>query len=53
MFIYRYHQLIYEGEFSNGKRNGYGREYDFDNGLIFEGKFLKGNHWNGRGIFSK
>ena len=39
-------ELIYEGEYLNGKRNGKGKEYD--NGyLIFEGEYLNGNRWNG------
>jgi len=39
-------ELIYEGEYLNGKRNGKGKEYD--NGyLIFEGEYLNGNRWYG------
>ena len=33
--------LIYEGEFSNGKRNGEGKEYKFGK-LIYEGEFSNG-----------
>ena len=34
-------QLIYEGEFMNGKRDGKGKEYN--NGeLIYEGEYIKG-----------
>ena len=36
--------LLYEGEFKDDKRNGYGKEYK--NGkIIFEGQFLNGQRW--------
>ena len=31
-----------EGEFLNGERNGKGKEYNLDDKLEFEGKYLKG-----------
>ncbi len=34
--------LEYEGEYSNGKRNGKGKEYDYSGKLIFEGEYLNG-----------
>ena len=35
--------LIFEGEFKNGKINGKGIEYNKDNGLVeFEGEYLNG-----------
>ena len=40
--------LIYEGEYENDKRNGYGKEYK-DGKIIFEGKFLDGERWEGYG----
>ena len=41
-------QLIFEGEYLNGKKNGKGKEY-YDNGqLKFEGMYLNGEK-NGRG----
>ena len=41
-------QLIFEGEFLNGKKNGKGKEY-YDNGnLQFEGEYLNGKR-NGKG----
>ena len=41
-------QLIYEGQYLNGQRNGFGKEYDQRNGkLIFEGDYLNGKKWNG------
>ena len=36
-----YDQLIYEGEFLNGKRHGKGKEY-YANKLVYEGEFLNG-----------
>ena len=45
--------LIFEGKYLNGKRNGYGREYDFSS-LIFEGEYLNGKkHGWGREYSSK
>jgi len=44
--------LIYEGGYLYGKRNGKGKEYNYDNGfdngsLEFEGEFFDGKKWNG------
>ena len=40
--------LIFEGEYTNGIRNGNGKEY-FDNGVVkFEGEYLNGTK-NGKG----
>ena len=39
-------ELIFEGEYLNGRRNGKGKEYKFGE-LIFEGEYLKGEKWNG------
>ena len=36
-----YHNLIYEGEYLNGERNGKGKEYKYGK-LIFEGEYLNG-----------
>ena len=46
----KYHigKLAFEGEFLNGKKNGYGREYTYDSSLKYEGEFLN-NKANGRG----
>ena len=33
--------LKYEGEFSNGERNGKGKEYYYEGNLKFEGEYLK------------
>ena len=45
--------LIHEGEYLNGKRNGEGKEYDIHKNLVFEGKYLNGKKWDGKGIISR
>ena len=42
-------KLIFEGEYLNKKRNGKGKEYYFDDTLKFEGEYLDGKIWNGKG----
>ena len=42
-------KLTFEGDYKNDKRNGYGKEYDKDGNLIFEGEYLNGQRWNGKG----
>ena len=39
--------LLYEGEYINGKRNGKGKTFMQDD-LVFEGEFLDGQEWNGK-----
>ena len=34
--------LIFEGEYLNGQRNGKGKKYDRYGNLIFEGEYLNG-----------
>ena len=41
-------QTIFEGQFKNGMKNGFGKEFDKDGELIFEG-FYKKNKRNGKG----
>ena len=41
-------ELIFEGEYLNGKRNGKAKEYDENNGIIFKGEYLN-NMKNGKG----
>ena len=42
--------MIYESGILKGERNGKGKEY-YDNGkLKFEGEYLKGKIWNGKGF---
>ena len=43
------HRKIFEGHYSNGKRNGEEKEYDEDGNLIFKGEFLDGKRWKGHG----
>ena len=40
--------LKFEGEYLNGKRHGKGKEYYYKK-LIFEGEYLFGEKWNGKG----
>ena len=35
-------KLIYEGEYSRGKRNGIGKEYNDNSKLIYEGEYFNG-----------
>ena len=42
---YNEDELIFEGEYLNGKRNGKGKEYDSFGSLIFEGEYLNGKKW--------
>ena len=37
-----YFTLKFEGEYLNGKRSGYGKEYNYDGYIIFEGEYLNG-----------
>ena len=41
-------ELIFQGEYLNGKRNGIGKEYDYNGELKFEGEYLNGKR-NGKG----
>ena len=40
--------LYYEGEYSNGEKNGQGKQYNYKGYLLFEGQFLNGKRWNGQ-----
>ena len=40
-------ELVFEGEYLNGKRNGKGKEY-YDGELKFEGEYLNDNIYNGK-----
>ena len=44
--------LRFQGEYKNGIRNGNGKEYD-EGKLLFEGKFLNGSRWDGKGYDHK
>ena len=41
-------ELIFEGEYLNGVRNGKGKEYCKNGILEFEGEFSNGKRWNGK-----
>ena len=43
-----YDYLGFEGEYLNGKRNGKGKEYNYDGSLYFVGEYLNGKR-NGKG----
>ena len=38
---------MFEGYYSNGKRNGNGKEYNEEENIIFEGEYLDGKKWEG------
>ena len=42
-------RLIFKGQYSGGKRNGEGREYNEEGNVIFEGEYLNGKKWKGIG----
>ena len=42
--------LIFEGTYLKGKKNGEGKEYYEDGSLKYEGKFLNGFKWEGKGF---
>ena len=44
---YDYGELIFEGEYVNGRKNGKGKEYKYGE-LIFEGEYINGRK-NGKG----
>ena len=41
-------ELIFEGEYLNGKRNGNGKEYYDNEKIKFEGEYKNGLKWNGK-----
>ena len=47
-----YDKFKFEGEYSNGKRHGYGKKYMVDGDierLIFEGEYIHGKLWKAKG----
>ena len=40
-------ELIFEGNYMNGEKNGKGKEYKFDL-VLFEGEYFNGKRWNGK-----
>ena len=43
-----HHNLIFEGEYLNGERNGQGKEYDLNGNIIFEGEYLNGKRYKSK-----
>ena len=41
--------LLFEGGLSNGEKNGKGKKYYKNGNLKFEGEYLNGKKWNGKG----
>ena len=41
-------QIIFEGEYLNGKKNGKGKEYRNNGKLLFEGEYLNGQRKKGK-----
>ena len=41
-------ELVFEGQYINGKRHGKGKEYNYQGYLLFEGEYLNGKR-NGKG----
>ena len=41
-----YGELMYDGEYLNGKRHGKGKVYHSDGKLLYEGEYLNGKKWN-------
>ena len=39
--------ILFEGNYSNGEKNIFGKEYDEKGRLIFEGEYLNGKKWKG------
>ena len=49
---YNYGHIIFEGEYINGAKNGYGKEYDDEENLVYEGEYLNGlKHGKGKQFF--
>ena len=42
-------ELVFKGEYLNEERNGKGNEYDKGEALIFDGEYINGKRWKGKG----
>ena len=40
-------RILFEGQYSNGNKNGNGKEYNEKGKIIFEGEYYDGKKWNG------
>ena len=47
-FNYKKIFLKFEGEYLNGKKNGFGKGYDENGQINFEGEYLDDKKWNGK-----
>ena len=45
--------ITYEGEYLNGFRHGKGKEYYYNNILVFEGEYKYGKRWDGKWYYEK
>ena len=43
-------RLLFEGQYSKGRKNGKGKEYNEENEIIFEGEYLNGKKWESKRI---
>ena len=43
-------EILIEGEYKNGEKNGKYNEYDKDGNLLFEGEYYNDKIWNGKGF---
>ena len=41
-------ELIFKGNYENGEKNGKGKEYQYDQVMMFDGEYLNGKRWNGK-----
>ena len=48
-FSEEYGETVFEGEYSNGEKNGKGTLYNGYSTKIFDGEFLNGKTWTGKG----
>ena len=46
-------KIKFEGEYLNGKRHGYGKEYNYNGKLILEGEYIHGKIWKAKGYDGK
>ena len=44
-------KILFEGKYINGKRNGYGWEYNEKGEMIFRGEYVDGKKWKGTEYF--
>ena len=50
---YKNNKLFFIGEYSKGLKNGNGIKYNYYKNLLFEGEYLNGLKWNGKGYDDK